>query len=37
MSIIIRAAVLAACAYAGSFVVGVQFPDLADPYQMAQK
>jgi hypothetical protein len=28
---------VAACAYAGSIVVGVQFPDLADPYQMAQK
>ena len=28
---------VAACAYAGSIVAGVQFPDLADPYQMAQK
>ena len=37
MSIIIRVAVLAVCAYAGSIVAGVQFPDLPDPYQMAQK
>jgi hypothetical protein len=37
MSIIIRVAVLAACAYAGSIVGGVRFPDVADPYQMAQK
>jgi hypothetical protein len=37
MSIIIRVAVIAACAYAGSIVAGVQFPDLADPYQIAQK
>jgi hypothetical protein len=37
MSIIIRVAVIAACAYAGSIVAGIQFPDLADPYQIAQK
>jgi hypothetical protein len=37
MSIIIRIAVVAACAYAGSIVAGIQFPDLPDPYQMAQK
>jgi hypothetical protein len=37
MSIIIRVAVIATFAYAGSFVAGVQFPDLPDPYQTAQK
>jgi hypothetical protein len=37
MSIIIRVAVIAACAYAGLIVAGIQFPDLADPYQIAQK
>jgi hypothetical protein len=37
MSIIIRVAVVVMCAYAGSIVAGVQFPDLPDPYQMAQK
>jgi hypothetical protein len=37
MSIIIRVAVVAACAYAGSIVAGIQFPDLPDPYQMARK
>jgi hypothetical protein len=37
MSIIIRIAVVAACAYAGSIVAGIQFPDLPDSYQMAQK
>jgi hypothetical protein len=37
MSIIIRVALVAACAYAGSIVAGIQFPDLPDPYQMAQK
>ena len=34
---IIRIIVLAACAYAGSAVATIQFPDLPDPYQMAQK
>jgi hypothetical protein len=37
MSIIIRVVVIATCAYAGSVVAGIQFPDLPDPYQMAQK
>jgi hypothetical protein len=37
MSIIIRIAVVAARAYAGSIVAGIQFPDLPDPYQIAQK
>jgi len=37
MSFIIRVAVLVACAYAGSIVAGIQFPDPPDPYQMAQK
>jgi hypothetical protein len=37
MSIIIRIVVIATCAYAGSFVGGVQFPDLPDPYPIAQK
>jgi hypothetical protein len=37
MSIIIRVFVVAACAYAGSVFAGIQFPDLPDPYQIAQK
>jgi hypothetical protein len=38
MSIIIRIViVVVACAYAGSAVAGIQFPDLPDPYLMAQK
>ena len=37
MSIIIRVVVVVMCAYAGSVVAGIQFPDLADPYEMAQK
>jgi hypothetical protein len=37
MSIIIRVALVVACAYAGSIVAGIQFPDLPDPYQIAQK
>jgi hypothetical protein len=37
MSIIIRVVILATFAYAGSIVAGVQFPDLPDPYQTAQK
>jgi hypothetical protein len=37
MSIIFRVLVIAICACAGSTLAGVQFPDLADPYQMAQK
>jgi hypothetical protein len=37
MSIIIRIVVVVICAYAGSIVAGAQFPDLPDPYQVAQK
>jgi hypothetical protein len=37
MFIIIRVLVVATCAYAGSVFASVQFPDLPDPYQMAQK
>ena len=37
MSIIIRVVVIVTCAYAGSAVAGIQFPDLPDPYQMVQK
>ena len=37
MSIIIRVAVVALSAYAGSFFAGLQFTDLPDPYQMTQK
>ncbi len=37
MSIIIRIVALATCAYAGSVVAGIQFPDLPEPYQMTQK
>jgi hypothetical protein len=37
MSIIIRVVILATFAYAGSIVAGVQFPDIPDPYQTAQK
>jgi hypothetical protein len=37
MSIIIRIVVIAACAYAGSVFASIQFPDLPDPNQMAQK
>jgi hypothetical protein len=36
MFIIIRVLVIATCAYAGSVFAGAQFPDLPDPYQMAQ-
>ena len=37
MSIIIRIVVVATWAYAGLVVAGIQFPDLPDPYEMAQK
>jgi hypothetical protein len=37
MSIIIRVFVVAFCAYAGSVLAGVQFTDIPDTYQMAQK
>jgi hypothetical protein len=37
MSIIIRIVIVVACAYAGSAVAGIQFPDLPDPDLMAQK
>jgi hypothetical protein len=37
MSIIIRVVVVVTCAYAGSIVADVRFPDLPDPYQLAQK
>jgi hypothetical protein len=38
MSIFIRIVVVAACAYAGSAVASIQFPELPDdPYQMAQR
>jgi hypothetical protein len=37
MSIIIRAVLVATCAYAGFVVADIQFPDLPDPYQAAQK
>ena len=37
MPIIIRVVVIVLSAYAGSFFAGVQFVDLPDPYQMAQK
>jgi hypothetical protein len=37
MSIIIRVAFLAASAYAGSFVAGVQFSSVPAPYQLVQK
>jgi len=37
MSIIIRVVVVVMCAYAGSVVAGIQFPDLPDPYEMAEK
>jgi hypothetical protein len=37
MFIIIRVVILAACAYAGSVVAGIQFPDLPVPHEMAQK
>jgi hypothetical protein len=37
MTIIIRIVIVAACAYAGSAVAGIQFQTLPDPYQMAQK
>jgi hypothetical protein len=36
MSIIIRIVVVT-CAYAGLVVADIQFPDLPDPYEMAQK
>jgi hypothetical protein len=31
MSIIIRAVIIAACAYAGSAIASAQFPDLPEP------
>ena len=34
MSIIIRVVVIATCAYAGSVVAGIQFPDLPVPHEM---
>ena len=37
MSIIIRVVVVALSAYAGSFFAGIQFPDLPDNYETAQK
>jgi len=37
MFIIIRVLIVAACAYAGSVFAGVQYPDLPDPYEIAQK
>jgi hypothetical protein len=37
MSVILRVVVIATCAYAGSVFAGIQFPNLPDPYQMAQK
>jgi hypothetical protein len=37
MSIIIRIVVVATCAYAGLVAADIQFPDLPDPYEMAQK
>jgi len=37
MFFILRVLVIAVCAYAGSIVAGIQFPDLPDPYQMAQR
>ena len=37
MFIILRVLVIATCAYAGSLFAGVQYPDLPDPYQIAQK
>ena len=37
MSILIRVIVVALSAYAGSFVASVQFADLPDTYEMAQK
>ena len=37
MSIIIRVVVIVTCAYAGSAVAGIQFPDLPVPNEMAQK
>jgi hypothetical protein len=37
MFFIFRVLVIAVCAYAGSIVAGIQFPDLPDPYQTAQR
>jgi hypothetical protein len=37
MFIILRVLVIATCAYAGSLFAGGQYPDLPDPYQIAQK
>jgi hypothetical protein len=37
MFFIFRVLVIAVCAYAGSTVAGIQFPDLPDPYQSAQR
>jgi hypothetical protein len=37
MSIIIRVVVIATSAYAGLVAADIQFPNLPDPYQMAQK
>jgi hypothetical protein len=37
MSVIIRVVVIAMSAYAGSAFASIQFPDLPDPYQVAEK
>jgi hypothetical protein len=37
MSIIIKVVFIATCAYAGSMLASIQFRDLPDPYQMAEK
>jgi hypothetical protein len=37
MFFIFKALVIAVCACAGSMVAGIQFPDLPDPYQTAQR
>ena len=37
MFLIFRVLVIAVCACAGSIVAGIQFPDLPDPYQTAQR
>ena len=37
MSIIIRIAIIAACAYAGTAIAGAQFLDLPDHHEIAQK
>jgi hypothetical protein len=35
MFFMLRVLVIAVCAYAGSIVAGIQFPNLPDPYQTA--